>query len=177
MASGSLYRRFLRDERGVNAIETALVATPFIALIIAAIQIALVLLSESALELATEKSARTVFTGSAQTAGTTQSQFLAQVCAALPTILRNCNNLMVDAQVYTTFSSANTSTPTITYNPNGTVSNQWQYNLGTANSIVVLRVMYLLPVVSGPSGFSLVNSGNGMHLMMATAVIKNEPYQ
>ena len=94
----------------------------------------------------------------------------------LPAMLNNCANLMVDAQVYTGFSSANTATPTITYNVNGTVSNQWQYNLGGANSIVVMRVMYLLPVMSALT-FGVGNQPNGTRLLMATAVFKNEPYQ
>jgi hypothetical protein len=125
---------------------------------------------------ATEKSARTVLTGSAQSASTTQSQFLAAVCAKLPSLLK-CSNLMVDAQVYSSFSGSNTSTPTITYNANGTVSNQWNYNIGGANDIVVLRVMYLLPVIGVPLGLTLANTSYGNRLLMATAVFKNEPYQ
>ena len=74
-----------------------------------------------------------------------------------------------------TFSSGNTSTPTITYNADGTVSNQWQYNVGGSNDIVVMRVMYLLPVVSALT-FGIGNQRNNMHLLMATAVFKNEPY-
>lgn len=170
-------RIFRADTRGTAAVELSLVALPFLALIIAALQIGLIFFSQSALEVATEKSSRLVLTGSQQSQGVTQQQFLATVCAKLPVILNNCSNLMVDAQVYTSFSSSNTSTPTITYNANGTVSNTWQYNIGGPNDIVVLRVMYLLPVVSGPLGFNLVNTSSSSRLLMATAVFKNEPYQ
>ena len=127
--------------------------------------------------MATEKSARLVLTGTEQGASATQQQFLATVCSKLPSILNNCANLMVDAQVYTSFSGANTTVPTITYNQNGSVSNTWQYNIGGANDIVVLRVMYLLPVVAGPLGFNIGNQSSGSRLLMATAVFKNEPYQ
>ena len=169
-------RRFLRDENGATAVEFGIVALPFLALLLAAVQLGLVYLSQSALEVATEKAARLVLTGTAQAASTTQSQFLAAVCAKLPSLLK-CSNLMVDAQVYSSFSSSNTSAPTITYNPNGTVSNQWNYNIGGANNIVVLRVMYLLPVIKVPLGLSLSNTSYGARLLMATAVFKNEPYQ
>ena len=170
-----LCRCFARDRGGAAALEMALVAVPFFALLIAALQIGLFFLCQSALEVATEKAARTVLTGSAQSSGLTQQQFLASVCSKLPSILA-CANLMVDAQVYSSFSGANTSTPTMSYNGSGAVSNQWNYNIGGPNDIVVLRVMYLLPVVSAPLGFKISNTLNNKRLLMATAVFKNEPY-
>lgn len=175
LAPAGRWRRFRTDRGGSTAVEMALVAAPFLALIIAALQLGLIYLSQSTLEVATEKAARTVLTGSAQAAGTTQQQFLASVCSKLPVLL-TCSNLMVDAQVYSSFSSSITSTPTITYSANGTVTNTWSYNIGGANDIVVLRVMYLLPVVGGPLGFNVSNTSNSKRLLMATAVFKNEPY-
>ncbi len=170
------WSRLARDRRGAAAVEMALVATPFFALLIAALQLGIFFLSQSALEVATEKSARTVLTGTAQTSGLTQQQFLTSVCSKLPSIL-NCANLMVDAQVYASFSSSNTSAPTITYNAKGAITNQWQYNIGGPNDIVVLRVLYLLPVVAAPLSFNIANISSGRRLLMATAVFKNEPYQ
>lgn len=167
--------RFRFDRSGAAAVEMALVAAPFLALLVAAVQLGLVYLSQSALEIATEKTARPVLTGAAQTAGLTQQQFLSSICANLPAIL-NCSNVMVDAQVYSTFSSANTSMPTITYDNKGNVSNKWLYNLGGANSIVVIRVMYLLPVI-GALSFNVANQQANKILLLATAVVKNEPYQ
>lgn len=164
------------DESGATAVEFGLVALPFLAMLVAALQLGLFYLSQSALEVATEKAARSVLTGSAQSAATTQSGFLTAVCAKLPSLLK-CSNLMVDAQVYSSFSSTNTSAPTITYNADGTVSNQWNYNLGGPNDIVVLRVLYLLPVIAGPLGFNIANASGGRRLLMATAVFKNEPYR
>ncbi len=176
MGMGDVRRNFQRDRSGATAVEFALVAAPFLALIIAALQTGIAYVSDSALEIATEKSARLVLTGTVQGQAQTQQQFLATVCSKLPSIL-NCANLMVDAQVYSGFSGANTSTPTLTYNANGTVSNQWNFNIGGPGDIVVLRVLYLLPVVGGPLNFTLANAAGGKHLSMATAVFKNEPYQ
>jgi hypothetical protein len=55
------------------------------------------------------------------------------------------------------------------------VTNTWNYNIGGAGDIVVLRVIYLMPVIGGPL-FALANS-NGARVLMATSVFKNEPYQ
>lgn len=174
-AINRLCRSLRQDRRGSAAVEMALVATPFLALLIASLQLGLAYLCQSALEVATEKTARSVLIGTAQTSGLTQAQFLSALCGKLPSILR-CSNVMVDAQVYSSFAGSNTASPTITYNANGTVSNKWSYNIGGANDVVVLRVMYLLPVVSA-LGFNIANLSGGSRLLMATAVFKNEPYQ
>ena len=176
MSLGAIRRRFFGDRGGATAVEFALVAAPFLAFLIATLQTGIVYVCDSALEIATEKAARLVLTGTVQGQALTQQQFLSTVCSKLPSILY-CANVMIDAQVYSSFSGANTSTPTITYNPNGTVSNQWNYNLGGPGDIVVLRVIYLLPVVGGPLNFTLANAAGGKHLSMATAVFKNEPYK
>lgn len=168
-------RTFHCNRSGATAVETALVAVPFFAMLIAALQLGLVYLCQSALEVATDKTARSVLTGADQISGMTQQQFLAALCGNLPSIL-SCSNVMVDAQVYGSFSSSNTSAPAITYNAAGAVSNQWAYNLGGASSIVVIRVMYLLPVV-GAWSFNIANQPANRHLLMSTAVFKNEPYQ
>lgn len=153
-----------------------MVAAPFIALLLASLQTALVYMAGQALETATEKAGRQLLTGAVQTQNLSQSQFFNLVCSNLPSLL-NCANLMLDVNTTTSFSSANTSTPTITFAKNGTVSNVWNYNTGSPGSIVVLRAMYLYPVIGGPLNFAMSNVSNGSRLLMATAVFKNEQYQ
>jgi hypothetical protein len=82
---------------------------------------------------------------------------------------------MIDVQSPASFSAANTSTPTLTFNANGSVTNTWQYNPGAAGQIVVVRVMYQWPVFLGPLGFNLSNLSNGNRLIMASAAFQNEP--
>lgn len=166
---------FCSNERGAAAVEMALVATPFLALLIAALQLGLVYLSQSELEIATEKTARSVLTGATQTAGLTQKQFLAAICSDLPALM-SCSNVLVDAQAYSSFSDSNTSAPKLTYDSRGNLTNKWSYNIGGPNDIVVLRVLYLLPVI-GTLDFNITDELGNTHLLMATAVFKNEPHQ
>ena len=84
---------------------------------------------------------------------------------------------MVDVETASSFSNANTSTPTLTFNAQGQVSNAWQYQPGNPGDIVVLRIMYQWPLVRGPLSLNLANLSNGNRLLMATAVFKNEKYQ
>ena len=83
---------------------------------------------------------------------------------------------MVNVQNYSDFASASTTSPTLTFNTNGTVSNTWNYSPGTPGSIVVVQVMYQWPIVLGPLNFNLSNLSNGNRLLVSTAVFKTEPY-
>lgn len=167
-------RRFVAAQQGQAAVQFALVAAPFIALLVGAIQLFIVFQAQALLETAAESAARQVLTGNVQKQGLSRSQFQTMVCSYLPAIL-SCSNVMVDLQVATSFSTANTSRPTLTYGANGNVTNSWNYGTGAQGSIVVLRLLYQLPVVTAPM-FNLANLSNGSRLLMATSVFKNEPY-
>lgn len=168
-------RRLPLAREGSTAVEFALIALPFIALLIAIFQVGIVFLAQHELETAVEKSARELLTGQTQAASLTQAQFTNSVCAKLPALF-TCSKIMVDLQTATAFSAANTSTPTLTYDANGNVNNVWQFNMGGSNSIMVLRVMYQFPVLPGVMNFRLANLSNGYRLLMASAVFQTEPY-
>jgi Flp pilus assembly protein TadG len=180
---GHRRRGFLADEHAATAVEFALVAAPFLALIVAIIQTFLVIFASQLLETVVTQSSRQILTGQAQTAGTTQIGFAAQVCNQVR-ILFNCNNLMIDVETYSSFSATNigsafpqtnSTLPALTFNAQGQVTNTWQYSPGSTGSVVVVRVMYQWPVFGGPLGFNLANLPNGNRLIMAAAAFQNEP--
>ena len=160
------WRALLGDRKGATAVEFALVASPFLFLLVAIIQTFLVFFAQQILETAVNQSSRLILTGQAQAQNMTQSQFAAAVCSNLPTFF-NCNSLMIDVEVASSWSTANAGTPTLTYNSNGNVTNVWQYTPGNPGDIVVVKVMYLWPV--------FVGSG-GTRLIMASAAFQNEVY-
>jgi Flp pilus assembly protein TadG len=162
-----------RAEDGATAVEFALVAAPFFALIVAILDLVLLFFAESELQAATEQAARLVLTGQAQS-GLSQSQFQQQVCGFLPAMF-SCPSVMVDLQTVAAYTGANTSAPTLTYDAQGNVTNTWKYQAGGSGSIQVLRVMYQWPVFPGPLNLNFANLANGQFLMMATAVFRNEP--
>ena len=146
-------------------------AVPCIFLILAMLQTALIFLAGQVLETAVAGSSRLILTGQAQSV--TQSTFATAVCGKIPALF-NCGDLIIDVQAYSAFASADTSTPTLTFNSQGQVTNTWGYHPGGPGDIVVVRMMYQWPVLLG---FSLSNLSNGNRLLMATAAFKNEPYQ
>jgi Flp pilus assembly protein TadG len=168
--------RFGRKQDGSAAVEFALIATPFIAMMFAIIQTALVFFSGQALETAAANSARLILTGQAQTAGMTASSFKTQVCNSLTALFDCANSLYVDVETYSTF-SAISNTPPIT---NGALNtSNFGYSPGTAGSIVVVRLYYQWPIYVRILGLaSLANlSSNNSNLLVATAAFRNEPYQ
>ena len=174
------FAAFIGNDKGATAVEFALVAAPFLALITALIQTFLVFFAQALLESGVRSAGRQIMTGQTQTAdaGMTAAQassaYQRTVCANA-SVLFNCAGLMVDVQVASNWSSANAGMPTLTYDSSGNVNNSWQFNPGNAGDIVVVRVMYLWPVFFGPIAFNLANQPNNTRLIMASAAFQNEP--
>jgi Flp pilus assembly protein TadG len=166
---------FVACKKGAAAVEFALVAAPFLALLVALFQTALVFFAGRVLDVVTDQASRYILTGQAQNSSMTQSGFATYVCNNTFALF-NCANFMINVQNYNSFSSASTSAPTLTFNSKGKVTNTWTYSPGGPGDIVVVQVMYQWPVVLGPLGFNLSNLSNGNRLLMSTAVFKNEPY-
>jgi Flp pilus assembly protein TadG len=171
---------FIKDRKGATAVEFALIATPFFALIAALIQTFLLFFAQSQLESAVRQSSRQILTGQVQShdASLTQTQAAAafhQTVCNNGAILFTCAGVMVDVQAASQWSGANAGMPTLTYDSNGNVTNAWQFNPGNAGDIVVVRVMYLWPVFFGPIAFNMANQANGSRLIMASAAFQNEP--
>jgi Flp pilus assembly protein TadG len=170
-----LVARFSAGRDGATAIEFAIIAVPFFLIIMATVQTAIIYMAEQELETATEQSSRYILTN--QGGNYNQTTFAKVVCNQVVALF-DCSKLMIDLEDYgsgTSFSSANTAAPTLTFKPDGSVGNAWSYTAGAPGDIMVLRVMYQWPVFLKPFGFNLSNLSNGNRLMMATAVFKNEP--
>src|SRR5215469_4198323 len=100
------------DNSGATAVEFALVAAPFIALLVALFQTALVFFAERVLDETVEEASRIIMTGQAQSGGITQAGFANWICANTYAMF-NCSNFMINVQNYGSFSSANTAAPTL----------------------------------------------------------------
>ena len=106
--------RFRRNRRGSAAVEFALVAPVFFALLFAIIETAIVFFAGQVLETVTQDSARKIMTGQAQTANYTKAQFKETVVCptgALAKVLFNCDNLFIEAKSYPTFPNVTITEP------------------------------------------------------------------
>jgi Flp pilus assembly protein TadG len=164
--------RFCRNESGGAAVDFALVMLPFLAVLMAIIESAIVLFAGQVLQTATTNSSRQIMTGQAQTSGMSSAQFKNSVCANL-TVMFNCQNLNIDVRSFSNFTAV--SLPSAT-NANGTLANNYTYQPGNPGDVVVVRLIYQWPIFASALGFGLVNSANNTNTLVATAAFRNEPY-
>lgn len=172
LANGA--RRFVRRQDGAAAVEFGLVAEPFLALLFAIMETAVVFFSGQALETAVADSSRLIMTGQAQTGGYNQAAFKNAVCAKIYGLFDCQNGVYVDVKTYTTFDGVAMSNPV---DANGNFVNNFTYTPGGPGDIVVVRLYYQWPVYVSLVGFNLSNMSGGKRLLVATAAFRNEPYQ
>ena len=166
--------RFPSEGRGSTAVEFAIIAPIFIGLLISILETGIYFFAQNVLQAAAVQSGRLFLTGQAQASKLTQTQFVSDVCPNIQ-VLFNCGNLMVDVNSFSSFGNANVSTPTLTYNSQGQVTNTWNYTPGTAGQIMVVRLIYQWPVIAGPFALIAPNLSNGTSLIMGVTAFKVEP--
>ena len=169
-----LLRRLRRDRKGSAAIEFALVAPVFFALLFAIIETGIMFLAGQLLETVTQESARIILTGKAQTASYSKAQFASYVCSEVPALF-SCNDISIDVESYPAFSSVNLTNP-IDSSGNFNSANL-QYNPGGPGDIVVVRLFYQWPLFVTGLGWNPSNLSGNKRLLVGTAAFKNEPYQ
>jgi Flp pilus assembly protein TadG len=168
--------RFCRARNGTTAVEFALIAPPFLALIIAIFQMTAFLFAQQALQTAAVEAGRLILTGQVQNGSLTQSQFKTNDVCPLLAAMFTCSNVYVNVQSYNNFTAASTGAPTLTYNGSGAVTNTWAYDLGSPGQVMVLQLIYQWPIISGPLGSVLPNLGNGYTEMMGITTFRIEPF-
>ena len=168
-------RRMLREQGGAAAIEFAMVAAPFLALMFAIMETAIVFFAGQALETAAADSARLIMTGQAQTQGMDMAKFKDAVCAKIYGLFNCSGGLYVDVKNYPSFASVNVSKP---IDANGNVdTSSFGYAPGGPSDIVVVRLMYQWPVYVSLLGLNLSDTSGSKRLLMSTVAFRNEPYQ
>jgi Flp pilus assembly protein TadG len=165
-------RRFRRNRRASAAVEFALVAPVFFALLFAIIETAILFFANQVLENITQNSARYIMTGQAQASAFTQSQFKTYVCGQIPALF-TCGNVYVDVRSYPAFTSVTL--------PNqidgaGNFINNMQYNPGGGSDMVVVRLFYQWPLFVTGLGYNIANISGSKRLLIATAAFRNEPF-
>jgi Flp pilus assembly protein TadG len=187
--------RIRRDESGATAVEFALLALPFFALLFAILEIALVFWTTQVLETAVADASRQLYTGqfsttfaSAQTAATSNGQpqptqadtFKSLVCAKASALI-SCAKIKVDVQAYSTDSFPSGVPSPVQTTPTGL--RQYDPAFGhfaspAPSQIMLVRAYAEYPIFTSfldAAKLSLTPDGRS-RLIFATAAFKTEPF-
>jgi Flp pilus assembly protein TadG len=173
-----LLRRFRRDRRGSAAVEFALIATPFFALLFAIIETSIVFFAGQVLETGLQDSARLLYTHQAQDQGMTAQQFKDDLCARVA-VLMTCSIVGVDVKFYPAGSAITITDPIDgggNYDPSG-----FTYLTPPSGSTatVVARAFYRWPLYVTGLGYNIANvnrnTSSSKRLLAATAAFHVEP--
>lgn len=168
---GRLLRRFRDNGKASTAVEFAIVAPIFFALLFAIIETALMFFASQILETMTQDSARMILTGQAQSANFQQADFKAYVCSQIPAIF-SCSNLVVNVQSFPSFSTAVFNSP---FDASCQLQSV-QYSPGGPGDVVLVQVSYKWQLFVTGFGYNIANCPNSQRLLVATAAFQNEPY-
>jgi Flp pilus assembly protein TadG len=170
-------RRFSRNGRGSTAVEFALIAPMFFALIFAILETALMFFASQILEIGTQDTARLIFTNQAQGV-LSQSQFHDTLCTHV-SVLMSCSNLYVDVKAYAPNTAIPTSDLADPITSGNFDSSGFTYQTSSPGYTVLVRAFYQWPLFVTGLGYNIANIGRGTsnssRLLTATAAFRVEP--
>ncbi|MGH1351210.1 MAG: TadE/TadG family type IV pilus assembly protein [Methyloligellaceae bacterium] len=175
-----LLRKFSKNRSGATAVEFGFVALPFLMLLFAIIEVALVFFGTLALDNAVEQTGRLVRTGQAQASSMSASAFKDNICDQVVSIFDCESKLQVELITFSNFQAASdyaSNAGNDPINSSGDLRDDFTYNASSAaEEIVLLRVYFEWDLTLAFPGIGLANMGNGNRLLTAVTAFKNEPF-
>ena len=179
-----LTRRLRSDERGSAAVEFAIVAVPFLLLLVGLISISLYFFTNFTMESAVLNAARAIRTGQLQqgqgaysglsTNEDKRAAFKAIMCSKAPTFLDCANRAVVLVQSSSSFGGI--VEPNCASNGSMVNQSSSNFNPGAASSVVLVTVCYAWKFGGQLPIFKISNLSDGSMLMQASAAFRTEPY-
>ncbi len=171
-------KRYHNSEKGATAIEFAMVAFPFFALLGVIIETGSMMFTEFGLQAAVQEAARTARTGQAQGGAKTSADFKTLICQNASLVTNCASSLTVYANSYTTWAQLAASMPSfvnIGVKDDGT-ANPTAYKLGAPTCPSSLVATYdwhfMMPLMNYMGN---VQSGTTRRLV-GFAMFQTEPY-
>lgn len=191
--SGRRLRRFRRDERAATAVEFAIIAVPFLAVLMAIFESTFVLFNAEVVDAVAANVSRQLMTGQIQSNGQTCAQqkvaFQNMICptsgarpsTALPSNF-DCSKVIIDVRASNAVNNFDVSN-NLYMNPGNA-----QFTPAAQGQNNIIRIIYplpaILPVIWGNTTASMKVDRTGQvqtgglwtHILMGTAVFRTEPF-
>lgn len=174
--SASVVRRGLVDRRGAAAVEFALVAPPFLALMMSTFEVGWFYFATSQVDAATLESARILRTGEVLRRNLSKEEFFAEVCPHLR-VFGDCGALMtVEVTRYDTFAelAADTSQAVCANDEPAEIA-ALAYEPGTDNQVVRLRICMVYKTINPTIGVNVSDSDQGTRRLFSSYIVRVEP--
>lgn len=166
-------RRFLRDVRGVAALEFAFIGPPFFFLLFSMFEVGITFTADTVLQSAVNDTARMIRTGQVQSSAMTREQFRVLVCDEIVVLLSCDQRLQIDVRRFNAFSGAGFENP---LDENGNFRDDYRYEPGAPCEVILVRAFYEWTPLTPGLGDFMGNMGGGGRLLMGTAAVRNEPF-
>jgi Flp pilus assembly protein TadG len=166
---------FRRDERGAVVIEFAMLAFPFMLIIVAILELSLYFAAASVIQGGVIEAARLIRTGQLQAEAdlaAAQQIFRDEVCEQAGAIT-DCNNFQFDVRKLTSF-EADTSAE---FDEDGNMTANFESDQLTAGCVALIRVVYPYQFFTPFFGGIWADEfGNSSRRIITTVVLRTEPY-
>lgn len=177
-----------KNQKGAAAVEFALVAPLFFALVFSILEAGWFFFVNSAVEQANATASRLIRTGQAQTAKDgggnpvyTKEAFFNEICDIVSTF-GDCNDtLTVDVSRFATFSAlaADISNPVCRDQDDPSIQGAQfsSSDYGAQNEIIRVRVCFLYKPLNPALGLQLTTNTHGYKELVALSIFRNEPFE
>ncbi len=193
IGASRLCRRFRRDDKAATAVEFAIIAVPFLGVLLAIFESTFVLFNAEVMDNVAANVSRQLMTGQIQSSGQTcalqKQTFQNMICplsgvrpaTALPSNF-DCSKVIIDVRASNAVNNLDVSN-SLYSNPSSA-----QFSPAPQGQNNIIRVIYplpaILPVLAGNTTATIapirngqvVNGGIWTHILMGIAVFRTEPY-
>ena len=166
-------RRLGRDNSGATAIEFALLAGPFLLIVLGLIEIGIQYFTSTSFESAVQRTARLIRTGQAQTASMDLPALRKAVCDDIYNLFDCMNNTAFQVSILSSMTSLPTDTAV---DEDGKFVLEEDFNAGKGSDYVLVRGYFQFHPLLDVFGVIRHRLANGNYLYGATVLFRNEPF-
>ncbi len=176
----SAFRGFIKNRKGAAAVEFALIAPIFFALMFSVVEAGWYYFVNSAVQQANNNAARLIRTGQAQD-GITKEAFFDEICDVVDTFGDCEEKLTIDISRYADFATlaSDLSEPVCRDKDDPTIEGAQfdSSDYGSERQIVRVRVCYLYKPVNPALGLNLKKTKHGDRKIISVSIFRNEPFE
>ena len=172
-----IFRRAIADQDGSTAVEFAVIAPAFLALMFSTFEVGWFYFVNSQVDAATLNAARYVRTGQAQEQGFDKNEFFNAVCPPLEIFGACDDRLTIEVETFPDFATLAADTSSVVCRDDQPSEiNAIPYDPGVDNDIVRLRICLVYKTINPAIGVNVSDADGGTRRIYSSYLFRNEPY-